>query len=76
MNDYSGANLGGDFAMNMLHVAVLSNLEAQNTSLLLLHEKRLTRELSPHPANPNSLNSIHKVPNLAPQITQSDTKLQ
>ena len=72
MNDYSGANLGGDFAMNMPYVAVLSNLEAQNTSLLLLHEKRLTRELSPHPANPNSLNSIHKISNL----TQSDTKLE
>ena len=70
MNDYSGANLGENFAMNVLHVAVLSNLESQNTSSLLLHENRLTRELSPHPANPNSLNSIHRISNL------TDTKLQ
>ena len=66
MNDYSGANLGGDFTMNMLHVAVLSNLEAKNTSLLLSHQNKLTRELSPLPANPNSLNFMYKVPNLAP----------
>ena len=52
--------------MNMLHVTVLSNLEAKNTSLLLSHKNRLTRELSPLPANPNSLNFMYKVPNLAP----------
>ena len=66
MNDYPGANLGGDFAMNMPHVPVLSNLEATNTSLLFLHENGVTRELSSRPANPNSLKSVHKVPNLAP----------
>ena len=63
MNDYFGANLGGDFTMNMLHVAVLSNLEPQNTSQLLLHKNRLARELFLHPANPNSLNFMYKVPN-------------
>ena len=54
MNDYSGANLGGNY------------LEAQNTSLLLLDENGVTRELSPRPANPNSLKSVHKVPDLNP----------
>ena len=59
MNNYSGANLGGDFTMNMLHVAVLSNLEVKNTSLLLIHKNRLTKELSPHPTQPNSLNFMY-----------------
>ena len=50
MNDYSGANLGEDFAINKPYVAVLSYLEAQNASLLLLYENGVTRKLSPCPA--------------------------
>ena len=69
MNEYSGDNLSGDFAMNMPHAAILS-IEAQNTSLQLLHENGVTRELSPRPANPNRLKSIRNVPNLAPANNQ------
>ena len=54
--------------MNMPYVAVLSNLEAQTISLLLLDENGVTRELSPRPVYPNSLNFVHKVPDLAPPI--------
>ena len=61
MNDYSGANLGGDFAMNMRYVAVLSYLEAQNTSLLLLDENGVIKELFSSPVYPHSITALHKV---------------
>ena len=47
MNDHSGANLGGYFAINLPHGAILTYFEAQTTSLLSLDEKESIVALSP-----------------------------